>query len=239
MSPEPDNSLRVLVTRPEPGATATAEALAALGHIPVMTPCLAIEHPPPKLPPPEQCSAILVASSQALPGLGPEFHQHPLLAVGDATALRARAAGFTNVTSAAGMAVDLAVLGIRSCDPQAGFLLLPCGAGQGIDLAKTMRRAGFMVHRRVVYVSRPMQALSPPAREVLEKGEVARALFFSSGTARRFVALVRREKLEHKLRPVVAIAISAAAAAVLRVLPFAEIRTALAPDQSHMLALLA
>jgi uroporphyrinogen-III synthase len=230
--------LTVLVTRPEPGASATASVLEELGHVPVLAPCLTIERPPPRLPPPEQISAVLITSGQALPSLPESFHQHPLLAVGDATAERAREAGFTTVISASGRAEDLAALVIQRCDPKAGFLLLACGAGQSIILAKTLRKAGFMVHRRVVYISRPVPGLTAAARHLLETGKANRALFFSPETARRFVAIIRREKLEHKIRPIIAIAISAAAAAALRVLPFAEIRTAMAPDQPHMLAML-
>jgi uroporphyrinogen-III synthase len=236
--PPPENPLTVLVTRPEPGASATASALSGLGHVPVLAPCLTIERLVPKLPPPEQCSTLLVASSQALTGLPASFHHHFFLTVGDATARRAREAGFTNVASAGGTAEDLAALVTQRCDPAAGFLLLACGAGHSIILAKTLRDAGFMVRRRVVYRSRPVPRLAASARRVLEGGRANRVMFFSPETARRFIALVRREKLEHKLRPVIAIAISAAAATALRVLPFAEIRTAMAPSQPHMLAML-
>ncbi len=241
LHPEPsllENPLTVLITRPEPGASATAEALSGLGHVPILAPCLTIERLMPKLPPPEQCSAVLVASSQALLSLPGTFHHHPFLAVGDATASRARAAGFTNVASAGGTAEDLAALASRRCDPASGFLLIACGAGHSIILAKTLREAGFMVRRRVVYKSRPASRLPAAARRVLEGGDANRAVFFSQETARRFIALVRREKLEHKLRPIVAIAISATVATALRVLPFAEIRTAMAPSQPGMLAML-
>lgn len=216
----------------------TAAALTAQGHTPILAPCLVLAERPPKLPPPAQCAAILVTSSQALPGLPQEFRDCPLLAVGDATASRARALDFTRVDSASGTAADLAALASSRFHPRDDTLLLVCGAGQSVGLAKILRGRGFRVHRRVIYATRPATALNDAARQALAAGAVDRALFFSKTTAACFVALIHRGAMESSVRAVTAIAISQPVAEALRALPFYQIHTAIAPDQLHMLAML-
>ncbi|HET9147338.1 MAG TPA: uroporphyrinogen-III synthase [Acetobacteraceae bacterium] len=232
------SELKVLVTRPEPGAAATAAALAALGHHPVLSPCLVIGPSPARLPPPGRCAAVLVASAQALPHLPPDYRGRPLLAVGDATAERARSLGFGQVASASGTAEELAALAMARFRPEDGALLIPCGAGQGLQLARTLRDRRFRVHRRVVYAARPASGLSDAARKALDAGLIDRALFFSRASAESFTTLIRRNAMEPALRNVIAIVISPPVAESLRALPFHEIRTAIAPDQLHMLAML-
>ena len=227
----------VLVTRPEPGAGETAERLRRLGFAPVAAPMLVIR-PGAVLPPhPAAPQAILVTSGNAVPALPAAWHGCPLLAVGDATAARARAAGFRLVESAGADATALAALVIARCRPAAGPLLLASGSGQGMPLAHALREAGFTLNRRVAYATRPSESLPPAAAAALAAGGVGAALFFSPATARRCVALLRRARLP--TCEVEALAISEAAALPLAVLPWRRIRVASHPNQDALLALLA
>lgn len=227
--------LTVLVTRPEPGGSATAAALRARSHVPVLAPCLAIEALPATFP--TTCDALVVASAQALPGLPRDLHHLPLFAVGDATADRARTMGFIQVTSASGTAHELAAL-VEAQVPSGAALLLPCGAGQSLDLAAGLRASRFRVSRRVVYRTRPAEVLPEAAIAALSARAIDRVIVFSPATARHFAALVERAGLAGTLRDAIAIAISPAAAAALARLPFRAIRAAVSPDQDHMLAML-
>jgi uroporphyrinogen-III synthase len=228
-------SLTILVTRPEPGGSATADLLRARGHVPVLAPCLDIEALPATLP--YTCDAIVIASAQALPGLPAAWRAIPLFAVGDATAARARDMGFITVESASGTARDLADLVARKLKPRAA-IVLPCGAGHSLELAAALRTAGFRVTRRVVYRSRPAEHLAAAAIAALAAEAVDRVMIFSPATARRFASLIDHESLAGTLRRAIAIAISPAAAAPLARLPFRAIRAAISPDQDHMLAIL-
>ncbi|MBO0712675.1 MAG: uroporphyrinogen-III synthase, partial [Acetobacteraceae bacterium] len=105
---------RVLLTRPEAGAAATAARLAARGFVPVIAPLARIERLAAKLPNPAGVQAMIVTSSNALTAVPPAWRTLPLFAVGDATASRARALGFASVASASGDAGDLACLIGRS-----------------------------------------------------------------------------------------------------------------------------
>jgi uroporphyrinogen-III synthase len=228
----------VLITRPEPGASETAARVSALGFRPVTAPVLEIRVLPCRIPPAESLQAIVTASGNAIPALPPSYHRLPLLAVGETTASRARAAGFSRVSSADGDARALAALAERTCDIQGAPLLLATGRNQGEALATDLRVRGFRVVRRAVYAALPVPVLPEAARQALAAGGVGTALFFSAETARHFVLLVRRARLQEAPRTIEALAIGQPAAVALKVLPWRRIRVAARPTQDAMLALL-
>ena len=223
----------VLVTRPEPGASATAARLAQAGFMPVLAPFLQVRPCRVALPPTSRVRAVIAASGNAL-ALPPGFHALPLLAVGDATAARARDAGFQDVRSADGDASDLAALAARLLRP--GPVLLATARGEGVRLAAMLRRAGFRVHRRAVYASAAVRRFPPAAAQAIREGLHA-ALFFSAATARSFVRLLPPALRPH-LRDTDAVAIGPGVAAALQHLPWRDLRVAVRPNQDGVLALL-
>jgi uroporphyrinogen-III synthase len=227
----------VLVTRPEPGATATAQLLLARGLRPVIAPFLEIRRRAFTLPPSSQVQAVLATSGNAVAVAPQALQDLPLFTVGNATAARAGKAGFRKVESAGGDAEALAALVKQRCDPTGQPLLLLVGKGQGASLSADLHEAGFGVIRRVVYTSVPVLDFPGPAAQALLAGGLRAALFFSAETARAFV-----RTLPHPLRPTLvpieALAIAAPAAAVLRPLPWRQVRVALHPTQDDLLALL-
>lgn len=227
----------VLVTRPRPGAAKTAAALERRGYRAILAPLLEIAPIPGMLPPPETLQAILVTSGQALPALA-AHRDVRLLAVGDATAARARNAGHHLVESADGDADALARLVIAGCQPARGALLLVSGEDQGVPLAQVLREAGFAVLHRVVYAARPVRALPAIARDALLSSTLYAATFFSAETARVFAALAVSAGLRDTVAPVVALAIGGPAAAALADLPWRCVRVAARPTQDELLALL-
>jgi uroporphyrinogen-III synthase len=228
----------VLITRPEPGAGETAARVSALGLRPVTAPVLEIRVLTSRLPPAARLQAIVTASGNAIPALPSHYHRLPLLAVGDTTASRARAVGFSRVTSAGGDARALAALADRTCAVHGAPLLLATGQNQGEALATDLRVRGFRVIRRAVYAAMPVPVLPEAAHQALATGDVTAALFFSAETARHFVLLVRRARLHEAVRTVEALAIGQPAAMALKVLPWRRIRVAARPTQDAMLALL-
>ena len=228
----------VLITRPEPGASETAARVAALGFQPVVAPLLEVRALRPRLPPPGRLQAVLATSGNAAAALPASHRCLRLLAVGDATASRARAAGFSNVESADGDAAALAALAARTCQANAAPFLLASGRGQGTALAAELRSCGFRVVRRVVYEAVPVPALPAAARARLAANGLHAALFFSAETARHAVRLLRRAGLGEAVRGVEALAIGRPAAVALQALPWRRIRVAARPNQDAMLALL-
>ncbi len=107
--------MRVLVTRPEPGASRTASRLRTLGHEPVILPLFEaqITARPDDLPPVQQVGGLIATSARAFSIFGSntapaEYLHLPVYTVGPATAQAARDAGFHDVHEGAGSARDLA-----------------------------------------------------------------------------------------------------------------------------------
>jgi uroporphyrinogen-III synthase len=226
----------VLVTRPEPGASETAERLRRMGLRPVLARMLEIETLHPVLPDPATIQAVLIASGNAILALPASWHATKLLAVGDATAARARHAKFTNVASADGDATALTALAVARCRPDAGPLLIAAGEGRGTELAASLSDRGFTVRVAEVYAARPATALPQDAIEAIRAGFVYAALFFSAETARTFAHLVATER--ESLRGVLAVAIGQPVAVALRGLPWRSIRIAHRPTQDEVFACL-
>jgi uroporphyrinogen-III synthase len=228
----------VLVTRPEPEASATARRLAALGRRAVLAPMLTVAPVPARLPVPAALQAIIVGSRNAVRALPAPLHAVPLLAVGDATAAAARAQGFRDVRSARGDARALAALAAATLEPAAKPLLLPTRAREGLRLAADLRGRGFAVLRRIVYAAHPAHTLPPAAAAALRDGRIDAVVFFSASAARTFARIVGASALAGRLGGVTALAISGTAAAALGDLAFQAVRVAARPDQQCLLALL-
>jgi uroporphyrinogen-III synthase len=226
----------VLITRPSPAAEETARHVSALGLQPIMAPLMTIQRIPADLP--QDAAAVLITSGNAVDGLPAWARTRPVLAVGDATAARARAAGFAHVYSANGNATDLAALVRRTLPPDQGQLLLLTGRGQGAALIDLLRAQQRKVAVREVYETVPVPALPAAAAAALRGHDVRAAMFFSAETARQFVRLVTAASLKPSTQNADACAISPATGVALEALRWRRIRIATRPNQEEMLALL-
>jgi uroporphyrinogen-III synthase len=200
-----------------------------MGHEPVLAPCLEIVLLPAHLP--DRCGALIITSGQAIPAMPEKLHGVPMFCVGDATANRARAAGFFRVESAGGDARDLFRLVCARRLP--GTHVLAVGERQGLALSRQLHEAGISVLRRKVYAARPMRALSADIAADLAAEKMPAALFYSAETARAFVRLRPRNTAA-----ITAYALSPAVALGLGGLPWAAIRVAVAPTEADLMALL-
>ena len=232
----PDAAGAVLITRPSPAAEETAQHVAALGLRPIVAPLLMIRRVPADLP--GDAAAVLVTSGNAVDSLPAWARARPVYAVGDATAGRVRAAGFTDVHGAGGNAADLAALVQRTLPPYRGELLLLTGKGQGAALASLLRAQQRDVAVREVYEAVAVPQLPPPAAAALQGGGLRAVLFFSAETARQFVRLVTAAGLEASAENNEACAISQPTGVALDALRWRRIRIAARPTQDDMLALL-
>jgi uroporphyrinogen-III synthase len=227
---------RVLITRPEPGATESAARLAARGLFPIVAPVLSIVTM--NISVPDRVAAILLTSRNAVAACRAAFHGCPVFAVGPATAIRAAEAGFRHVFNADGDATALADLVVARLSPTDGALFLPTGKGQGTELATSLRRHGFQVIRRIAYQAVGVPVLPEAAATHLRRSDLAAAMFFSAETSRHFVRLLRAAGLAEAVRNVEAVSISERAAVALRPLPWRRISVAAKPNQDAMLVLL-
>jgi len=219
---------RVWVTRAEPGAARTADRLTALGFEPVVVPLLTLAPLPGALnaaPPPDAVAVLALTSPngvEAFAPLIPRFRDHPVFAVGDATAEAARAAGFADVRSASGDIHALARLIAAEAPP--GPLLAPGAREPAGDLPALLPDRP--VQRLPVYAAFETHAPAPGAFDAV--------MLHSPRAARALATDLPRAASSGRL----AVCISDAAAAPLRPFDFTQIRVAAAPDEPSMLSAL-
>ena len=238
MSPiAPSHGMRALVTRPREEAEALAAVLAARGIDAVIEPMLQIcyrDVAPLDL---AGVQAFLCTSGNGVEALARATSERrlPLLAVGAATAARARGAGFFDVTSAAGDVGDLVRLAAERLRPEDGKLLHAAGSVVAGDLAGALNARGYRVERQILYEARPAEALTSTTLRALRGGSINFALFFSPRSAAVFGGLVTAAGMAQSCATIAAVSISAAADAALAQLPWWRREVAARPDQAALL----
>ena len=222
---------KIWITRAEPGASKTAARLRERGYEPLVAPLLTIE-PAPKLNrDPSQYQAILFTSANGVRAFASLNDARPRsLCVGDATAEAAQEAGFTDVESATGDADDLLALSQRTLGPADGPILFASGEHIAAKIHQSLRKAGYIVDRSIVYRAAAADSIPETAQEAIEAGEIDVVLFHSARAADAFTVIVPAQ-IARLFRYV---AISKNAAGPL----FIPYETAARPDEDSLLATL-
>ncbi len=218
--------MRIWVTRAEPGASATAERLRALGHQVVVAPVLSVRPIELAALDLEGVGALAFSSAAGVARfaeLAPD-RDLPCFAVGDATAATARAAGFLDVRSADGDVTALARL-IVAAQPDGAVLHIGPSEPAG-DLTGILVQGGVPARFLAVYATNPTPAL--PALEGLD------AVVIHSPKAAQVLAAMT----ETGLRALRIFALSEACAAPLREAGFVRLEAAASPREEALLELL-
>jgi uroporphyrinogen-III synthase len=232
--------MHLLLTRPEPDAGRTAQALRALGHTVTISPLMRFRPLPDVRLPKRRYQAVLVTSSNAVRALLDHaerdlFADCPLLAVGDRTALVARRAGFAKARSAGGSVDDLVALVGSICQPDAGPLLYLSGQARTGNMEGRLEDIGFSVDLRVVYDMEAAGGLSETAIGALRAGAIDGVLIYSQQTAAAFALALRAAGLT-PLSCVHAFCLSEAASRPLATVFGGPVHIAEKPDQVHLFA---
>lgn len=235
----------IVITRPEPGLGETLAAVEQAGWRGYASPALVVQ-------PRAMASGganergrpiagLLLTSGQAVAAVVQALPMGinlavPVFAVGARTAARARAAGFTQVCSADGDATALAGLLRQRLAPEAGPLLLACGAGQGGALADALRTDGFRVLRRVAYDTRAARCLPPEVSRALLAGRIEVVAFFSAQSAKSWFDGLRDSALQAAAVRTVGLVLSPAIEKSVRALGWeGPVIVAARPDAASML----
>lgn len=233
----------MLVTRPQPGADETAGRIAALGFQPVALPLTRIVPlEPVLLPTPDAFDAVVVTSVNALrhapPGLLAIASARPAFAVGDATAQAAREAGFRDVRSASGTAIDLAGL-IGTGLPRGARLLHLAGRVRTAGFDSQVEADGFAIATVEVYDTEKVSYTTDFLSEVLGDQPLWGALVLSM-LAGELTADLARQGLAAKLfERTRFFCISEKAARPIRALGAGTVHVSDEPTEAGVLALLA
>lgn len=240
MTAAPARRAGVLITRPEPDASATAARLAAMGFAPLTAPLLTVE---------PIAFDIATGPAQGLVFTSARGVERwaamggrtdlPAWAVGTRSARAARDAGFETVHAGDGDGASLADLMRREIDPEHGPLIWPCGADRSVELGEALAPAGIAIDRREAYRTRMVEDLPAETIAALRAGSVAWVLFYSLRTARAFAELAARHRLRDSVREIAAGCLSPRIRDGLGALAFADIRIPPAPSEEALLALLA
>ncbi len=231
--------VRVLITRPREDAEALAEALAVRGVEALVEPLLEIVPLDPGDFDLAGVQAALLTSANGARALAAAtgLRDVPVLAVGEATAAAARAAGFAEVAVAGGDVAALACLAESRCEPHGGPLVHVSGEAVAGDLSGRLAERGFTVRRAVLYEARVARALSAAAASALAAGEIDAAFLYSPRTAKTLVSLAEKAGLAAALAGVRALCLSAAVAEAAGAARWREVCVAARPDEVSLLAL--
>jgi len=233
--------VRILVTRPLPRADATAAALRARGHEPIVAPLFEIEPLGEVDPKTGPWGAILLTSANALGGIASfarnsQWRGVPIFAVGDVTAKAARDTGFTQVTSARGNVHDLINLVATRLQPPTRLLYL-AGEERAGDLAGALRAKDFEVDLVVVYRLITARVLPEAAAAALAV-HIDAILHFSRAAAEAFLDAARNSNLlEAALNTPVHLCMSEQVAAPLRKAGAVRVQIAARPNEDTLLEL--
>jgi uroporphyrinogen-III synthase len=227
---------RVLVTRPQPGATRTATRLNAAGWEPLVIPLSAIVPVPAELPAGD-FMAVAASSANALRHAPAELLapllDKPLFAVGDETAAAAREAGFHDVRSGSAAAAELA-RDVAAAVPAGRRIAYLCGRVRLPELEAKLA-AGNDLAAIETYDTLARNP-SPADLAVLDEEPVAAALVYS---ARAADGLARLEGRRASLSGTLFISISARVADRLATVASGKVLVAANPDEDAMFDLLA
>lgn len=228
---------RLLVTRPEPDAAATAAQLEALGIAPVVSPLMRRLPLAADLPPPGEIAALALTSANAVRALGDRaapYRHLPAFAVGPATAAAARAAGFAEVAAGSGTVTALA--GLIAARRPAGPVLYPAARYQSQNLEALAAPLGVTVLTRPVYEMRAAEALTEEAMRGLGDGSIGGVMLYSRRSAEIFLSLTA--PLLPAFRPrLAALCISARAAEPFARENFSHLALADDPEEGTMMEL--
>jgi uroporphyrinogen-III synthase len=225
--------MRILITRPIEDSEETTRQLALRGHQGLVAPLMTLrflDGPDVTL---ENVQAILATSANGVRALARRTPKRDvaLFAVGPQTATEAQRLGFRSVKSADGDARALALAASRWAEPGKGTLLHVAGEGNDGKLADSL--SAFTVRREILYAVHPVEKMPEAAAAALREGKVEAALFYSPRSAAIFRDCAVREALP--VKALIAICISAAAAAALAPLSFRDVRVAARPNQANLL----
>jgi uroporphyrinogen-III synthase len=232
--------MRLLVTRPEPDASRTAEALRARGHTVLVAPLLATLSIAAEFAGPYD--AVLITSANAARALSAhprarEVRRLPCFAVGDRTAEAARMAGLVDTVSADGALPDLVDLVAGKFDRSARLLYL-AGEDRAGDLAADLARRGMTVDTAVVYQAVAAEKLPGHVVEALKQSGLDGVLHYSRRSAATLLRVAEATGALKALLDLAQYCLAEEVAAPLRKAGAARVSVAARPDEAALFGVL-
>jgi uroporphyrinogen-III synthase len=229
--------MHLLVTRPEPDASRSAQALRVRGHTVVVAPLLQAQTIAPDFGGPFAAVLMTSANAARAAAVHPRFAELarlPVFTVGARSAEAARAAGFADVTSADGALADLVRLAARH--RAARLLLYLAGEERAGDLAGDLAEHGVAVETAVVYRAVACETL--PAEIAGELGALDGVLHYSRRSAATLLRLADGAGVLPAVLALAQYCLSDEVAAPLREAGARRLNIAPHPDEDALFALI-
>jgi uroporphyrinogen-III synthase len=187
----------IWITRTQPGADATAARVRALGHVPVVEPLFEIRNLACDLDL-RSTGALAFTSANAVRALAARTPDRTLkvFAVGDATAVAAREAGFRNVLSTRGDVASLAAGIVSRRRELTGAVLHPGGADLAGDLVGALTASRIEARSLTLYETAPREL----SEEVLARIDSFDDVLVHSPNGARALAKLLRDHPAPRLR---------------------------------------
>lgn len=230
--------MKILVTRPEPEASATKARLADLGFEAVIAPVIEVSATH-QLAPRGAYHAALVTSANAVrlmePRLRRELLNTPIYCVGEKTAEAARSQNFHDIRIAEGDGKSLAGL-VRKNFPHGGHLLYLAGTPRKTLLEDELKAAGLDILAVDLYRADPIADWPNASKRAVQQVEVS--LHYSRASAEAFLALIARDPYLEKLRQIRHLCLSTDVAIPLRGEGLQNVEIAQKPSESALFELI-
>ncbi|PBC05817.1 uroporphyrinogen-III synthase [Mesorhizobium sp. WSM3860] len=232
--------VRVLVTRPEPGASRTARRLEAQGFQPILLPLTETVALPVEAGVFAAAAAVAVTSANAVRHAPKELVAALAAltchAVGKRTAEACRAAGFTSVSEGPGDAEALAGAIIGELTGKEMIYL--CGRVRFPVFEERLAVAGVRVRPVETYDTSELDYRDDAVVARLSGMPVEAVLLYSTKAAPAMAGLAMRPTLRHLFERARFLALSARIAKALRGIDAQKVRIASQPDEDALLKLL-
>lgn len=219
--------MRVLLTRPEPEASRSYQALQARGYRVASHPLMKIERLPFDASEAASADAFVLTSQRAVFALPNQHLSRPVFTTGSRTADAARERGFQSVFSANGDWHDLASLILRNM-PKHSRLWHPSGERQRGSLATVLSNADMDYRQTDVYSMRDVTVPPELILTWLARAEPGSVMFYSPATAAIWSDL-KFPATRHR-----AVCMSQACATMLRASDWARIVVADLPNEEAL-----
>lgn len=230
--------MSILITRPEPEASATKARLAALGFDALVAPVLEISATH-QLAPLGSYHAALATSANALRLMEPRLRRQlvntPIFCVGEKTADAARMQGFHDIRVADGDGRSLAAL-VITLFPHGGHLLYLTGTPRKPVLEDELRLAGLDLLAVDLYRAEPVSEWPNPVKRDVQS--VTDVLHYSRASAEAFLQLIARDPYLAKLRNARHLCFSGDVAIPLRNDGLAKVEIAVKPNETALFELI-
>ena len=180
--------MHLIITRPQPDAEELQRKLEVRGHSSLTAPLLDIRMGAQRPIPNRPYQAVLITSANGARALMNHPAQQrlvsmPAIAVGPQSRAAAQAAGFSQVTEAAGDVASIAAEAAKALEAGRGPLLYLSGEETSGDLEGVLNRRGFEVDRVIMYAAVPASELPAGVAGAIRRRTADGVLLYSRRTA--------------------------------------------------------